>query len=184
MFLIKNNIKENTIYLIAIILASLGVLIDWFRDNHMFNSLLDIYFSIFQTTRNGFFKGFPYIVIGISIAQKGVLNLRVLYSIFILAFAAHMFGFKLATFIMTYALFSIIIQYDFKSRSDNLYRNFRLTSTVVYFVHMIWVGIFLLLCPIKISNVCLFLLVAICSLLTSCFVIKNKDNRFVKLCFR
>lgn len=183
-YLLIRKAGEYVIYSLAAILAITGIMIDWLHDNNLLVSLCDGYYSLFQTTRNGFFQGFPYIIIGISIAQRGVLNIRLLYVVFVLAFSAHMLGFKLATFVMTYALFSIVIQYDFKPRQDNLYKNLRLTSTIVYFVHMLYVGVFLLLCPIKFPNVLLFVVVVACSFLTSYIVIKNKNKRIVKFCFR
>lgn len=182
--LFKYKVKSSFLYILAICMALLGVLIDYCHEHQIMNLYIDKYYSVFQTTRNGLFQGFPYIVIGMFIAEYGLVRLNILYCIFIPNFVLHMFGVKFATFIMIYALFSIIIQHDFKDRKDNLYLNFRLTNTVVYFTHMIWVGILLLLSPISLSPMSLFLITVFCSLLIANIVIKNKGNKIIKLFFR
>ena len=182
--LFKYKVKSSYIYIMAIIMALLGILIDYYHENQIMNVYIDKYYSIFQTTRNGLFQGFPYIVIGMFIAEKGLIKSNILYCIFILFFLLHMFGIKVATFIMIYALFSIVIQHDFKNRTDNLYLNFRLTNTVVYFTHMIWVGILLLFSPIDLSPIPLFLITVFCSLFIGYIVVKNKENKIVKKIFR
>lgn len=182
--MVKRGWKNSTMYGVAIGLAVLGCLLDECHARGWFSMLVEPYFKLFQTTRNGFFQGFPYIMIGITIASQGVLKSRGgLFLLFLSSFVIHMCGVKLATFVMTYALFSLVIQTDFRERKDNFYRNCRLMSTMVYFVHMIWVGTLTLLFP-QLSSTELFVWVVALSFMTAKVAIHYKESCVVKYCFR
>lgn len=182
--MVKLGWKSKYMYVVAVVLAILGCLLDECHARGWFNVVVNPYFKLFETTRNGFFQGFPYIMIGITIATEGVLKSKKLLSfILLLSFLAHMSGLRFATFVMTYALFSLVIQFDLKDCADNLYRNCRFTSTIVYFVHMLWVGTLPLLFP-NLTSIYLFIAVVILSFLTARIVIYFKDTQIVKFCFR
>lgn len=184
-YLVKSNCKMATMYLAAAACAILGTILDYCHSEGICNIITYPYFKLFQTTRNGFFQGLPYIMIGIAIANEGILKSKKwLTGILILSFIAHMAGIKLATFIMTYALFSLIIQFDLPKRKDNLYRNCRLTSTIVYFVHMLFVASITIFTPIEIPNYLLFIVVVILSFITAGIAIRHKESKIVKILFR
>ena len=183
--MVSLNTKVKAMYTFATVMALAGILLDYCHNNNILTAIVSPYFKLFLTTRNGFFQGLPYIMIGISIANEGVIKSKKwLTAIFVLSFIAHMFGYQLATFFMTYALFSLTIQFDLPERKDNLYRNCRLTSTIIYFVHMIFVACLTILLPIEIPNYILFLTVVILSFITARIAILYKDNRIVKFLFR
>ena len=183
--MVRYNWKNWTMYIVGIIFAILGVCLNSLISSDIMNSVTTIYVKLFHTTRNGFFEGLPYILIGILIASKGVVkSKKILLTIFIASFLFHMLGYKLASFLVVYTLFSLVIQFDLKSRTDDLYKNFRLTSTIVYFVHMIWVGLITIFFPNMLSPILLFLVVLILSFATAVLVIKNKESHFIKLLFR
>ncbi len=183
--MVSLNAKAKTMYTIATVMALVGILLDYCNNNNIFTAIVSPYFKLFLTTRNGFFQGLPYIMIGISIANEGVIKSKKwLTAIFVLSFIAHMSGYQLATFIMSYALFSLTIQFDLPEREDNLYRNCRLISTIVYFVHMIFVACLTILLPIEIPNYILFLTVVILSIITARIAIRYKENRIVKILFQ
>lgn len=183
--MVKWNWKNRTMYIVGVIFAVLGVILNYCISTGSLETITSIYVKLFNSTRNGFFQGLPYILIGIMIATKGVIkSKKVLLAIFVVSFAFHMFGYKLATFVVVYSLFSLVIQFDLKRRTDDMYKNFRLTSTIVYFVHMIWVGLITILFPNILSPVGLFMVVVALCFATSTLVIKNKESKLVKLLFR
>lgn len=177
--------KDRTMFLVGLLFALIGASINFCISNGILESITAIYVKLFNSTRNGFFEGLPYILIGVLIASKGVIkSKKILWVIFTVSFLLHMFGYSLADFVVVYSLFSLVIQFDLKRRTDDLYKNFRLTSTVVYFVHMIWVGLITIFIPNIIPPIFLFLLVVILSFATATLVIKNKESQIVKLLFR
>ena len=183
--MVKWDWKDKTMFLVGLFFAIMGAGINFCISNGILESITAIYVKLFNSTRNGFFEGLPYILIGVLIASKGVIkSKKILWVIFTVSFLLHMFGYSLADFVVVYSLFSLVIQFDLKRRTDDLYKNFRLTSTVVYFVHMIWVGLITIFIPNIIPPIFLFLLVVILSFATATLVIKNKESQIVKLLFR
>lgn len=183
--LTKWGFKNKVLYFVALAFAIGGVCLNYCQDNGIAPSITGIYFKLFQTTRNGFFEGLPYITLGIAVASGHKVKSKALLAIlFIGSFVLHMMGLKLATYVTVYVLFCLVIQFDLPNRNDSLYANCRLTSTIVYFVHMIWVGILTLLLPFEMSTLWLFVAVLLLSFATAAVVIRNKENRIIKYCFR
>lgn len=183
--MVKWDWKDKTMFLVGLLFAIMGAGINFCISNGILEPITAIYVKLFNSTRNGFFEGLPYILIGVLIASKGVIkSKKILWVIFVVSFLLHMFGYSLADFVVVYSLFSLVIQFDLKRRTDSLYQNFRLTSTVVYFVHMIWVGLITIFIPNTIPPIFLFLIVVILSFVTATIVIKNKESQIVKFLFR
>lgn len=183
--IINRGYKNRTLYIVAFAFAICGALLNYCSSHHLLANITDVYFKLFHTTRNGFFEGLPYITIGIAIASGHIIKQKkILTALFLGSLVFHMMGIKLATFVTVYALFCIVIQFDLPNRNDSFYANCRLTSTIIYFVHMIWVGLLTLLLPIKLSPLWLFVIVVLLSFLTAIFVIRNKENRLFRFCFR
>ena len=182
--LVRSKWKLKTLYYIAFVLAIIGVLLDFCDQNNYLPEITSVYYRLFGSTRNGFFQGLPYVVIGISVANDGVINSKTaLWTLLIISFIAHILGCNLATFLMTYALLSLVTQYDFKKEKDELYKSFRLTSTIIYLVHMLWVGFFTFIVHIS-NDIVLFAIVLLASFVSSFIAIKNKDTIIVRLLFR
>lgn len=182
--MVKCEWKFSSMLYAAIFLAISGVILNKIIDNNVASNLTDIYLKLFKTTRNGFFQGFPYIMIGAAIAHYGVLtSQKILWGTLVFSFITHMMGFQISTFVMTYALFSLVAQFDLPQRKDSLYKNFRLTSTIVYLVHMLWIGIFTFIVHVQNTTI-MFILVVSCSFLTAYVSIIYKDTKLVRLLFR
>ena len=180
--MVKCNFNVRTMCLVGIFLVFLGYCLD---KNIIPSS---IYTSLFKTTRNGFFVGLPYILIGMLIASKKSVSSvpkGALLSMLFVSFLFYVLGYKLAMFVVVYSFFSLILQIDLEKAGKDLYRNLRLTSTVIYFVHMLWVGIIIALPPLyTLSPILSFFVVAIMSLATAVIVVKKQDVKVVKLLFR
>jgi len=179
-FAVKNYIK--------ILLGGIFVFLAYFLNSCYQNPslmyLVEPYFKLFQTTRNGFFEGFPYMMIGIIIASYGVLkNKFILLLLLLIGYIAHYFDLFGAAYLMAYAFFSLVIQMPFNKMGNNTSLKFRLSSTVLYFVHMIWYGILKLFVH-NISPLSMFLIVVLLSLLSSQIIIYYRESSLVRYCFK
>ena len=176
------NIKRTYWYGLAILLAITGVLLD---ELHAHNwGGVSTYYSIFKTTRNGFFIGFPYMALGLLVSSYGCrLSKTKLFVLLIIGFVAQLFKVPLSHFITIYALFVLILGINLPTRKDDLYVNMRLSSSVIYFTHMLWVGLLSLVFP-EILPIPLFVTAVILSGLAALFFIRYKEKGIVQLLFR
>lgn len=138
------------------------------------------YYSIFKTTRNGFFIGFPYMALGLLVSSYGCrLSKTKLFVLLIIGFVKV----PLSHFITIYALFVLILGINLPTRKDDLYVNMRLSSSVIYFTHMLWVGLLSLVFP-EILPIPLFVTAVILFGLAALFFIRYKEKGIVQLLFR
>lgn len=143
----------------------------------------DAYFSLFKTTRNGLFYGFPYMMIGVFLSSFSIVGSNyVKIFLLILGLSLQMNKIEIGRFLTIYAIYSIILSSNW-DKWDGVCETFRITSTVFYFVHMLWVGLFIIFSP-TISPLNLFIMVILLCSLTAYMVIKNKERKIVKLLFR
>lgn len=190
--MIKFRIKEGYMLGIALCLAVICPFIETLRSTE----LGDLYFSLFKTTRNGFFVGFPYMMIGYLMIKPRYREYNVCWSFLLLliSFVLMMNDVPMANFVAVYALVVCLLSspswtssrlfshlQDYLS-AGGMFRNFRLASSVIYFVHMLYVGLFLLITP-NMEGAYLFASVLICCIFTSILVVNNRSNGYMKLLF-
>jgi len=179
-FMVYWRFKKNYIYAFALLALMLGIIIDNTKGT---SDLSLLYFKLFHTTRNGLFVGLPYLIIGAIIALNGIITKRsVLIPLLIIGFLLHCCGFVVARYFVAYILFSLILGINIKN-DDKVFSSFRVSSIVVYLVHMIFVGIITIL-NLDVSSVGLFAIVMLISLLTSLIVVKYRTSGVVKLIFQ
>ena len=177
--MVKWNFKVWQMYIVGIFLALVGFCLD---EGIIFSG---IYEYLFKTTRNGLFQGLPYILIGVLIAYEGgITSKKILCALLVVGFSLCLLGVELFKFLVIYSFFSLVIQTDMKGNNDSFFENLRLISTVVYFVHMIWVGFIVIFFPNIFSSISLFVVVAVLSLATALVVIKNQSVNAIKLLFK
>lgn len=175
------KVKQTYWYILALLLAFAGILLDQLRINDWGG--VNLYYSLFMTTRNGFFIGFPYMALGLFISSHGVrLHQIGLFVLLMLGFAAQLFDIPLSNFVTIYALFVLILGINLPTRADDLHMNMRLSSSVIYFTHMLWIGLLLLLFP-KLLAIPLFVTAVVLSCLTAAVIIRYKEKRAIKLLF-
>lgn len=173
---IKFRINWKTTVLMAIFLVIGGIILE--------NEGWGIYFTLFKTTKNGLFVGFPYMVLGFSIAKYGIIKSKLFLLFFMLCFGVmSYFEITIAEYGLVYAFFSFILNIELHDKADDRYLNARTISLVVYLVHMIWVGMIVLLYP-GLPSYWVFIITVALSLIAAFFVVNNKNSRIVKLCFR
>ena len=173
---LRSKYFVSILVILAVSLVGIGAMID---SGLIGNSW---YITLFKSTRNGFFQGFPYMTIGFIISSVGYShNKCLLISLLFIGVISQLSGVTVGSFITIYALFSIILSTNFYFISDDICKKIRLVSVVIYFVHMIWVGV-LVLC-FNLSPICLFVSSLCLSGVTSYFVIKNKNKKIVRFLF-
>lgn len=182
--MVKCNFRMRTMYGIAIVFAFGGVMMEYFMTHEGYESITFLYSQVFRNTRNGFFQGLPCIMIGMAIAQHGVIRSNKLLSgLFLLSLAAFVVNINIAKFIATYALLSLVLCSDSHSYQDDVYKKLRLTSTVTYFSHMLFVGVIAILWPEIPGTIQFIIAISGCIILAN-LVILYKEKSWVKLLFK
>lgn len=178
--LLKFKFSLHSMISVALLMFVAGILLDTWHST----GAVDLYFVLFKHTRNGFFYGYPFMMIGLLISCCNFMKNNVLLCLILLfGCFAKIKGFFIGNFLMVYSLFSIAINIRSLKGDDNAYMNFRISSTVVYFVHMLWVGFFVEFISVECTPLHLFLVVLLLSFVTSVFVINNKNKRVIKALF-
>lgn len=139
-----------------------------------------LYFRVFKTLRNGFFEGFPYMVIGIIVANSKRLPMWLLAIILICSMTMYMNGMKISLFFVLWSMFSLLLQTDI-SISYETSSVLRFSSKVIYLIHMLWFG--LLSVTLHIESFALFSSVLFLSAVSAILLILERNNEIVKLLF-
>lgn len=183
--LVKWNCRLCTMCIVAVVLALIGQVIDWMICHDIGTKALGYYYLLFATTRNGLFIGFPFAVMGVFIAEKGVVRLR-LFSVllFLLGISTYMTGqVFFANMITVFAVAQILFKMPASKLENTVAGKCRIASTVIYFVHMIWIGIFTFVYAID-SQPLKFLLSVALSFIIAIWVSVNQDSKLVKILFK
>ncbi|MBO5172492.1 MAG: acyltransferase [Bacteroidaceae bacterium] len=108
--MIKFRIKEGYMLGIALCLAVICPFIETLRSTE----LGDLYFSLFKTTRNGFFVGFPYMMIGYLMIKPRYREYNVCWTFLLLliSFVLMMNDVPMANFVAVYALVAVVSLMD------------------------------------------------------------------------
>lgn len=146
----KLKIKYRSIAVIALILFLAGLFLDYLHDTGFNNFLLNAYFAVFTNTKNGFFKGLFYIILGLCISKSGKITKPIFSVIF--AAAVYLIMIFLSNDIVTallmpvFAVFLFCFALSVKSGyiSDSLSRSLRNLSSGIYFLHMYFVAAFII----------------------------------------
>lgn len=143
--------------------------------------IIDLYFKIFQNTRNGLFIGLFYVSLGLMIAHFGriknpMVNICLIIIGSCLAYQSFLIGMPLLVF----ALFSLTLS---ESKSSKGAVTCRRISTIFYFTHM------LLIAPVYINKLqlapwLLYIIVISILFVFSLFILKYKETRWYKCIYR
>ena len=183
--LVKCNCKLHIMCVIAITLAIIGQLIDWMNCHDINAKVLDYYYLAFSTIRNGIFVGFPFIMIGVFIAEKGIIRSHIVNMILLLlGICTYVMG---QTFFANMIIIFTVVQFLFKIPTSKLEKTLpekcRLASTVIYFVHMIWIGVLTFIITVD-SSLLKFLLTVILSSILAFLADINPNSKLVKVLFK
>ncbi len=144
----KKNVKENNILIISIVIFILACIMNYLSDNisKLDGISYDIAFLINLTFSSGrIFTGIFYMSIGMYFSkhkEKIPKNMLIVLFILALIFSTYYYN-DICEAIMGITIFLIVRDIELKDRK--IYYYFRKTSTIMYFMHMIFFFIYSLL---------------------------------------
>lgn len=179
------HFKPLIIGIVGFVMFLLGHYINYLHTNGLdfmeTKRIVDLYFKIFQNTRNGLFIGLLYVSLGLIIAHFGkiknpIVNICLIIIGGCLAYQRFLIGMPLLVF----ALFSLTLS---ESKSSEGAVTCRKISTIFYFTHM------LLIAPVYINKLqitpwLLYIIVISILFASSLFLLKYKETRWYKYVFR
>lgn len=180
--LLKLKLSKNWIVAISVFMAIIGVGLDYSNENAILQPITDLYFSVFLKTRNGFFVGFFYVALGMFLSYKENMSLPLLLLTGILGFVGIIIGVPLSSALVVWVIFVFSISFNYKSVNVGMALKYRLMSSVVYFIHMIWMAFFVVVLGFD-KGIVLFGLVLLTSILSGCWLLRYRDKYFFRLCF-
>lgn len=181
------------LYLVGLIFQPYYGALDPLRQNPVIGKLLRLFDLVIVTPRNGLFEGFFFVSLGALFAYRPV-EMRMRTAV--LGFAASMAlmlaealllteigwskGYDMYFFLAPSAFFLFYILLHVELKPRGVYRDLRISSSLIFFVHGLFAGILTLICArfgIETERTWTqFLLTLLLSLLFSAAVIKLSDH--------
>jgi len=174
------------ILLFSIMFAVLGEVVQYLHKEQLCTSIIELYYSLFLTTRNGLFVGLIYVVLGMLSFYWKSLHLFFLIGMFIGAGLGCFYNISFSEFFFAYAFFNLVLKCNFSFGISNVMAvNCRRLSTIIYFIHMYWVFVLGYLLPkTNLQPLYLFLLSVILSSTLGFLFMRYKNSRFFNICFQ
>jgi hypothetical protein len=185
---IKLNLSITSIFSISFAITTVGILMNYHLFFHLpalIDKMIVFYFHLFLYTRNGIFFSLLFVVLGMVIAIKGVITSKILlYAFLFLGCIGYAYSIPFTIYVMGYSLFALSLISSKRNKRNLPYSEIRLTSKVIYFVHMIWVGLLSLwIFGERVNSLFLFFLALVLSYFCSLIAIRFKNNRLMKYLF-
>jgi len=180
--LLKLKLLKNWIVLFGILMAMIGVALDYCKDNSIMQSVTDLYFPLFQKTRNGFFVGFLYVSLGMFCSKLDKASLWPILMIFLIGIIGMCLALPLANSLVVLALFVISIALRGDVFSSCTSQDYRYLSSIIYFCHMLYVALLVLCCGLK-SGILLFAIATILSVITGLVFLRKRGTKVFNLLF-
>ena len=145
---VRMGMNYKKIMIVAFVLFLFGIVLDYLNGGNHNNIIIDTYYKIFVTTRNGLFVGFFYVSIGICIYHIKAPKVWPVSIIFLAAYVAYfmvqnVFIRRLLLPLIAVSFFVISVRVLTRTKVDTTV--FRNMSTGVYLVHMIYVALWCIL---------------------------------------
>lgn len=181
--LLKLNIPKNWVLVLGILMAIVGVVLDYYKDNDIISFVANVYFNLFQKTRNGFFVGFLYVSLGLFCSQIDKISFNLPLLLLAIGIIGTCYDVPLSHALIVVSLFIITISIKDSCGSNmNVFSKLRLMSSIVYFVHMFFIAIFVLLVELT-QGENLFYAVIASSLILAFVLLRYRSRRVFKMCF-
>lgn len=172
----KVSLKKQMVS--SVILFIIGVLLNYLHNYiGIRNIIIDTYYGLFMTTRNGIFVGFFYVSIGMLVRKINIPSLKCSSTIFVMTVLLSIFYSSdgaletILTAIASINLFLIIITVKVPNIKSE--KHFRDLATTVYLIHMVF--IFIGNEILKMHNqIVLFAAVTICSTILAEIILKTE----------
>lgn len=172
----KVSLKKQMVA--SVILFIIGVLLNYLHNYiGIRNIIIDTYYGLFMTTRNGIFVGFFYVSIGMLVRKINIPSLKCSSTIFVMTVLLSIFYSSdgaletILTAIASINLFLIIITVKVPNIKSE--KHFRDLATTVYLIHIVF--IFIGNEILKMHNqIVLFAAVTICSTILAEIILKTE----------
>lgn len=178
--LLKFKVPVKWIVLFSVIMAIIGVALDYCKDNSILHSITDIYFSIFLKTRNGFFEGFLFVALGILCScfkRFAFVGIPILLVLGILGIIHNVL---LSNAFVVFALFVIVVSINYENIESKCSLNLRVMSSIIYFIHMFCVALLVLVFHMD-CGFLLFIISCFITSLLSIVILNINDGKFISL---
>ena len=180
--LLRLRVSKNWIVIIGILMAIIGVSLDYCKDNSIMQSITDLYFPLFQKTRNGFFVGYLYLSLGMFCSKLRKVSIWTILPIFLIGFIGMYKDIPLSNALVVYALFVVSISFQSDSLSNCNSQVYRSLSSIIYYCHMICVASLVWCYGFKLGFL-LFAISTIFSVITGFVFLRKKETKFFNLLF-
>lgn len=145
--LLKLKIKPKYIFFISVVVFILGLFLDSIigttTSSNLLNKFLNLYVYLFERVRNGLFKGFVYVAIGLLLSKNKKINIKYGIIIAIIGFIIFYFKYEIGLLLLAPGIFIIIYNIDLKDKK--IYDYFRDSSILIYLFHMLFIFIYLVI---------------------------------------
>ena len=177
--LLKLKLSINWIIFISFLMALGGVGIDYCYENELLSPLTEIYFKLFQKTRNGFFIGYVYVALGLLCTKLDMISCYVFGFLFIIGLLGIAYNCQLSNVMVTFVFFVVVISLKGRWINSKISQQMRSMSTIIYLTHMMFMAIFTLLLGLR-MGVLLFVTVSMVSVIFSLLVNRIRSNNIYK----
>lgn len=181
--IMMSNLHFSKIFTIAIFLYLTGIGLDYMQvyDENCFSTF---YFKLFKTTRNGFFVGFAYIMIGglIALYEQQKSSTYCYIVLFILGTITSNYGIRIASLVVSYSFFKIILSIKVSDKFKGIAENARMASTIIFLTHMIPIAIFRIFLP-NMPSLATYIYSILFTLSISAIAIVFREKKIIKVLF-
>jgi len=146
--LLKIKVKPKAILVIGFIIYLLGILLNHIliADLNLYpefiKKILNLYLYLFERVRNGIFKGFPFVAVGLYLSKlkSEIRNIKI-YIMILIGFLLYYFKIDVGLFLMSIGVFLFVL--NLKVSLNLNYSYFRNSSILIFLTHMIFIFIYL-----------------------------------------
>ena len=181
--IVKVGLGVKSILLVAVVLLCLGEVLDSLCQREQMPAIVSLYYKVFKSTRNGFFLGLPYIAVGVCIAEFGIVRSRGILAALFTSFLCLFLKYGGRFFLLLLVCFGLqlLLGLVWRTTAHGRITVCRKVSNIIYFTHMIWVGLMMTVFPVD-NSLLRFSLSVLMTLVTSFFLIgKHEGKVFNKL---
>ena len=180
--LLKLKVSKGWIVIISIMMALIGVGLDYCKENSLMSQITDLYFTAFLKTRNGFFVGFLYVALGMFLSKLGRISVFGPILLFVLGVVGMSMKLPLSNALIVCSIFIFSISCVEKKITHDNSVVFRMSSSIIYFVHMIFMAGFVIAFGFD-KSFSLFSLVTILSVCTGVMLLNFRNSKAFYLFF-
>lgn len=176
--LLKMKIKPKVILIIGFVVFLFGIILNYILNTDLnsypdiIRKILNLYLYLFERVRNGIFKGFPYIAIGLYLSKQKLemKNIKV-YLMLIIGLILYYFRLDVGLYFMAIGVFLFVLNLKVPSKLN--YDYFRNSSILIFLTHMIFVFIYLVFIENtnNFNSYYLFVFTILCCLIISTLII-------------